>query len=146
MKMELMGKLGKYDKEDWVLFDYAQEQFEKLGDAQKKEELDIERYGFSEEGDWVGEYASNMVLDDINTMKDIVSFAEINRYRGTLLADMSESEKIRVIPLILESLSGLNLPPTAYAVKDDVVVLAWYLNNVMWVWMLSECFESINLF
>ena len=40
-------------------------------------------------------YASNMVLDDINTMKDIVSFAEINRYRGTLLADMSESEKTR---------------------------------------------------
>ena len=69
MKMELMGKLGKYDKEEWILFDYAQKQFEKLGDAQKKEDLDIERYGFSEEGDWVGEHASNMVLDDINTMK-----------------------------------------------------------------------------
>ena len=36
MKMELMGKLGKYDKEDWILFDYAQEQFEKLGRCTEK--------------------------------------------------------------------------------------------------------------
>jgi hypothetical protein len=133
--MELMDKLKKYDNEEFVLFKWAQKEFEKLGDVREKEDWMMKTCGFSEAYRFSEGSERQNVLYDINTMKDIVAHAEINRYREKLQT---------VIPLIIDSLSELHVPPTAYAIKKDAIVLAWYLNNVEHIWIVAENLDAIN--
>ncbi|CZQ89060.1 Hypothetical protein Tpal_1087 [Trichococcus palustris] len=144
--MELMNKIKKYDNEEFLLFDWAQKQLEKTGDVREKEDWLMQSYGFSEDHCYTERSERHLILDDINTMKDIIAYAEINRYRETLLSEMSEEEKETVIPRIIDSLSELYAPPTAYAIKKDAIVLAWYLNNVANVWSLTEDLQAITRF
>jgi hypothetical protein len=144
IKMDLMNKIKKYENEEFVLFDWAQKRFEKLGNVREKEDCMMKSCGFSEKYHFVEGAERQRVLHDIHTMKDIVAHAEINRYRETLLSEMSEAEMQTIIPLIIDSLSALDVPPTAYAIKKDAIVLAWYLNNVEYIWMVAENLEAIN--
>lgn len=83
------------------------------------------------------------VLDDVNTLKNVMVFAEINRYRETLLSDMQGGEKSEVINLIIDNLSRFHAKPVAYEIKDDSIVVGWYLNSVINTFRFSECIEAM---
>lgn len=142
MKMELMKKLEKYNKEEWILFDNAQEQFEKNSEA--KNTYMVESDNLPEQGDFPEGYDDRWIVDDIETLKDVVAYSEINSFKGKVLSDMNEKERSIVIPRIIGSLSVLDAGPTAYTVKDDSIKLAWYLNNSMLIWSLSDSFAVLS--
>ncbi|WP_226668714.1 hypothetical protein [Metabacillus litoralis] len=83
------------------------------------------------------------VLDDVNTVKNVMVFAEINRYKETLLLDMQEEERSKVISLIIDNLNRFHVKPVAYEVKTDSIVVAWYLNTVMNTFRFSESIEAL---
>ena len=142
MKMELMKKLEKYNKGEWILFDNAQEQFEKNSEAKKR--YMIESDNFSEQGDFSEGYDDRWIVDDIETLNDVVAYSEINSFKGKLFSDMNEKERSVVIPRIIGSLSVLEARPTAYTVNDDSIKLAWYLNNSMLIWSLADSFAVLS--
>ena len=142
MKMELMKKLEKYNKEEWILFDNAQEQFEKNSEANKR--YMIESDNFSEQGDFPEGYDDRWIVEDIEALNDVVAYSEINSFKGKLFSDMNEKERSVVIPRIIESLSVLEALPTAYTVNDDSIKLAWYLNNSMLIWSLADSFAVLS--
>lgn len=142
MKMELMKKLEKYNKGEWILFDNAQEQFEKNSEAKKR--YMIESDNFSEQGDFSEGYDDRWIVDDIETLNDVVAYSEINSFKGKLFSDMNEKERSVVIPRIIGSLSVLEARPTAYTVNDDSIKFAWYLNNSMLIWSLADSFAVLS--
>jgi hypothetical protein len=143
LKMELMQKLEKYNNEDWTLFDGAQKQFEKT--INSKRGYMTESNNLSEEGDFLLEgYDDNDVLNDIDTVKDVMVYSEINSFKEKLLSDMNEEERSTVIPRIIGSLSALDAPPMAYVVKDESIKLAWYLNNILLFWSLSDTVADLS--
>lgn len=141
--MELMQKLGKYHEENWIVFDDAQNKFDQIRD--KKSCYVTELDDSSEENSYFEEYDDGHVLDDIETVKDVVAFSEITSFKGKLLSDMEEKDRIIIIPHIINSLSKLDSRPMAYTVKDDSIKLAWYLNNMMHIWTLSDLFDVASI-
>jgi hypothetical protein len=141
--MELMQKLGKYHEENWIVFDDAQNKFDQIRD--KKSCYVTEMDDSSEENSYFEEYDDGHVLDDIETVKDVVAFSEITSFKGKLLSDMEEKDRIIIIPHIINSLSKLDARPMAYTVKDDSIKLAWYLNNMMHIWTLSDLFDVASI-
>ncbi|OXS60822.1 hypothetical protein B0G93_10799 [Bacillus sp. V-88] len=82
-------------------------------------------------------------LFDINCLKNIMLFAEINRYRGRLLTDINAEERNEVDRLIIEHLNQFHIRPIGYEVKRDVIVIAWYMEDVMSTYNLSENLYSL---
>ena len=140
--MELMKKLEKYNKEEWILFDNAQEQFEKNSEAKKR--YMIESDNLSEQGDFPEGYDDRWIVDDIEALKDVVAYSEINSFKGKLFSDMNEKERSVVIPRIIGSLSVLDAGPMAYTVKDDSIKLAWYVTNSVYIWSLADSFAVLS--
>lgn len=84
-----------------------------------------------------------IVLDDVNTLKNVMIFAEINRYRETLLVDFQEEDRNKVIGLIIENLNEFHVKPVAYEVKGDSIIVAWYLRSVINTFRFSDSIEGL---
>ncbi|MCR4352016.1 hypothetical protein NT851_19455, partial [Bacillus amyloliquefaciens] len=109
----------------------------------RKEQSLMERCPFGDElsdGNGENDFA---VLDDVNTVKNVMVFVEINRYRETLLLDMQEGERSNVISLIIDNLNKYHVKPVAYEVKANSIVVAWYLNTVINTFRFSESIEAL---
>jgi len=97
----------------------------------EKEKKLLEIYPFGDEvGDLNGEN-NFAVLDDVNTLKNLMAFAEITRYRETLLVDMTQEERDEVTKKIISNLDKFDVKPIGYEIKEDSIVIAWYLNSVI---------------
>ncbi|WP_067727839.1 hypothetical protein [Oceanobacillus damuensis] len=110
----------------------------------KKEQRLMERHPFGDElanEDGENDFA---VLDDVNTLKNVMVFAEINRYRETLLSDMQDGERSKVISLIIDNLNRFHVKPVAYEVKADSIVVAWYPNTVINTFRFSESILALE--
>lgn len=141
--MTVIEKAQKYYKGNLSFFDDAQEQYKHLGSVLDKEKRLMEICPFGDEiNDSNGENVF-AVLDDVNTLKNVMVFAEINRYRETLLADMPEDERRKVTRLIINNLDKFHVKPVAFEVKEDAIVVAWYLNSVINTFRFSENIEAL---
>jgi hypothetical protein len=135
MTLNMIAK--KYYKGNLSFFDDSKARYEDFSDTLGWELRYSEEEPLSEEAE--GFYGKEFAkLFDINPLKNIMLFAEINRYRGKLLKDIDVGERIKVNQLIIDHLSQFHIKPIGYEVKTDVVVLAWYLEDVMRTFNLSE--------
>ena len=135
MTLNVIAK--KYYKGNLSLFDDSKARYEEFSDTLGWERHYLESEPLSEEAESFSgkEFAK---LFDINPLKNIMLFAEINRYRGRLLKDIEIEERTKVNQLIIDHLSQFHIKPIGYDVKTDVVVIAWYLEDVMPTFSLSE--------
>lgn len=135
MTLNMIAK--KYYKGNLSFFNDSKARYEDFCDTLGWELRYSEEGPLSEEAEefYGGEFAK---LFDINPLKNIMLFAEINRYRGRLLKDIDVEERIKVNQLIIDHLDQFHIKPIGYEVKTDVVVLAWYLEDVMRTFNLSE--------
>ncbi|MCA0151352.1 hypothetical protein LCD52_21870 [Rossellomorea vietnamensis] len=78
------------------------------------------------------------VLDDVNTLKNLMAFAEITRYKETLLVDMTEKDRNEVTQRIINNLDMFHVKPVGYEIKKDSIVVAWYLNSVINTFTFSD--------
>lgn len=141
----VVEQMQKYYKGKLTFFGDVQEHDESqsLDRMLKKEKCLMERHPFGDElSDENGEN-DFAVLDDVNTVKNLMVFAEINRFRETLLSDMQEEERSEVIRLIIDNLSRFHAKPVAYELKEDTIVVGWYLNSVINTFRFSECIEAM---
>ncbi|MGM2457250.1 hypothetical protein ACS2PT_12360 [Bacillus cereus group sp. BceL015] len=140
--MLLKEQTQKYYKGKLTFINNVQEH-SRLENISRKEQRLMERYPFGDElSDENGEN-DFAVIDDVNTVKNVMVFAEINRYRETLLLDMQEEERSKVISLIIDNLNRFHVEPVAYEVKGGSIVLAWYLNTVINTFRFSESIEAL---
>ena len=140
--MLLKEQTQKYYKGKLTFINNVQEHC-RLENISGKEQRLMERYSFGDElSDENGEN-DFAVLDDVNTVKNVMVFAEINRYREALLLDMQEEERSKVISLIIDNLNKFHVKPVAYEVKADSIVVAWYLNTVINTFRFSESIEAL---
>ena len=82
------------------------------------------------------------VLDDVNTLKNIMIFAEITRYKDTLLTDMAEEERNKTIQIIVDNLDKFEVTPVGYEINQDSLVIGWYLNSVINTFWFSDCISA----
>lgn len=133
----------KYYKGDLSFFDDSKARYEDFSDTLSWELHYLETEPLSEEAeDFSGQEFAK--LFDINPLKNIMLFAEINRYRGRLLTDIDIEERDKVNQLIIDHLGQFHIKPIGYEVKPDVVVIAWYLSDVIPTYNFSENLPWIN--
>ncbi|MBG9587989.1 hypothetical protein [Cytobacillus firmus] len=140
--MMLKEQTQKYYKGKLTFINNVQEH-SRFDNISRKELSLMERCPFGDElsdGNGENDFA---VLDDVNTVKNVMVFVEINRYRETLLLDMQEGERSNVISLIIDNLNKFHVKPVAYEVKADSIVVAWYLNTVINTFRFSESIEAL---
>ncbi|MFJ7725878.1 hypothetical protein ACIQXV_06905 [Neobacillus sp. NPDC097160] len=141
--MLLKEQTQKYYKGNLTFFDDAQKQVEELENIYKKEKRLMELNPFGDEiadSDGKNDFA---VLDNVNTLKNLMAFAEITRYREDLLAEMPEDGKRKVIQLIIDNLKMFHVKPVAYEIKKDSIIVAWYLNSVINTFTFSDQVEAL---
>lgn len=140
--MLLKEQTQKYYKGKLTFINNGQEHIG-LENISGKEQRLMERYDFGDE--IFDENGENdfAVLDDVNTVKNVMVFAEVNRYREKLLSDMQDGERSKVISLIIDNLNKFHVKPVAYEVKADSIVVAWYLNTVINTFRFSESIEAL---
>ena len=136
--MKLKMQTQKYYKGDLTLLDDSEERFGDFGDALEWEKVNMELEPFGDESEAIYGTKDYSILFDINTLKNVMIFSEITRFRDTLLADMPYEERSKINQLIVDNLSKFHIKPIAYEIKRDVIVLAWYLENVISAFKLSE--------
>ncbi|MEH7872478.1 hypothetical protein V7685_00565 [Bacillus velezensis] len=110
--MMLKEQIQKYYKGKLTFIKHS-----RFDNISRKEQSLMERCPFGDElsdGNGENDFA---VLDDVNTVKNVMVFVEINRYRETLLLDMQEGERSNVISLIIDNLNKFHVKPVAYEVK-----------------------------
>ncbi|TYS18051.1 hypothetical protein FZC78_09495 [Rossellomorea vietnamensis] len=98
-----------------------------------KEKRLMEIYSFGEDSE--SDFA---VLDDVNTLKNLMAFAEVTRYKERLLADMTVEERDEVTKRIIKNLDEFHVKPVGYEIKKDSIVVAWYLNSVINTFRFSD--------
>ncbi|MFK9091713.1 hypothetical protein [Bacillus salipaludis] len=129
--MLLINHIQKCYRGNLTLLEGAEEQYTRNGDLGEKEKSLMAIYPFGDEvSDSSGEN-DFAVLDDVNTLKNLMAFAEITRYKETLLAEMTQEERNKVIELIINNLNRFEVKPIGYEIKQDSIVIAWYLNSVI---------------
>ncbi|WP_112182538.1 hypothetical protein [Paraliobacillus zengyii] len=84
------------------------------------------------------------VLEDINTLKNLMAFAEINSFKEILLVDMTENERYEVTQRIINNLDKFHVKPVGYEIKKDSIVIAWYLNSVINTFTFSDQSTALN--
>ena len=126
--MQLINHIQNCYRGNLTLLEDAEEQYARDGDLDKKERSLMAVYPFGDEvSDSNGEN-DFVVLDDVNTLKNLMAFAEITHYKESLLAEMTQDERNKVIELIINNLNKFEVKPIGYEIKGDSIVIAWYLN------------------
>ncbi|MGW6190585.1 hypothetical protein ACWFRC_07520 [Bacillus cereus] len=136
--MKIEEQAQKYYKGNLIFFDDAQEQIERFGSINQKEEWLMNLYPFSDEILYEEGDCKFAVLDDVNTLKNLMVFAEINRYKETLFSDMDDDERDKTIQLIINNLGDFHVKPIGYEIKYDSIIVAWYLNSVINTFTFSD--------
>lgn len=135
----IRSQIQKYYQGNLTLLKGAEEQYENQGILLEKEQELMEIHEFGDElicSD--GSENHFKVLDDVNTLKNIMMFAEITRYKNTLLSDMDEEERDATNQLIIDNLNRFHVVPVGYEIKKDSILIAWYLSNVINSFRLSD--------
>jgi hypothetical protein len=143
-QMKIVEQVQGYYKGSLTFFDDVKEQDESLDRVMKKEQRLMDLHPFGDELSDSNDESDFAVLDDVNTLKNVVVFVEINRYRETFLSDMQEKERDIVIRLMIDNLNRFHVKPVAYEVKEDSIVVGWYLNSAINTFRFSECIEAIE--
>ncbi|OAS83106.1 hypothetical protein [Metabacillus litoralis] len=130
--MSLLKHIQKIYKGNLKLLDEFKKQDEVFLKAPEKEEDLIELYdfgiGLQKDFNLEKEYD---VIQNIITLKNVMVFAEINRYKKKLLMDMKEQERKETVQLIVNSLDGFGIEPVGYEIRENKIIVAWYLDSVM---------------
>lgn len=71
------------------------------------------------------------VLDNVNTLKNLMAFAEITRYKQTLLSNMTKEERNEVTAKIINNLDKFEVKPVGYEITENSIIVAWYLNPII---------------
>ncbi|MGC7929585.1 hypothetical protein ACP3VS_13265 [Lysinibacillus sp. VIII_CA] len=130
--MSLLEHIQKNYKGNLKLLDEFKKQDEVFLKASEKEEDLIELYdfgiGLQKDFNLEKEYD---VIQNIISLKNVMVFAEINRYKKRLLMDMKEQERKETVQLIINNLHGLGMEPVGYEIRENKIIVAWYLDSVI---------------
>lgn len=138
--MSLEKLVQRYYRGNLTLFGDAQKQYESLGNVEEKESRsiiadDLESSNGCENDFWV--------LDNVNPLKNVMVFAEITHYKRCPLADMEEEERNNTIQFLIDNLDKFDVKPVGYEVKNDSLVIGWYLNNAIDTFTFSINIEAL---
>ncbi|OXS60820.1 hypothetical protein B0G93_10797 [Bacillus sp. V-88] len=119
----------KYYSSKLILINDGEKEDPKEIMNKEKRLMDLELF----EDDTLGAIKRNncVVLDNVCTLKNLTAFAEITRYKETLLADMAKEERDEVTHQIINHLEEFEVKPIGYEIKENSIVLAWHLNSVI---------------
>jgi hypothetical protein len=130
--MSLENHIRKNYKGNLTLLDDSKRSDEIFYEAAEKEEHLIDLYDFGIELQRNCKIEKEYeVLQNIISLKNVMMFAEINRYKKTLFVDMEEQERKKKIQLVIDNLVKFNKKPVGYEIKEDVIIVAWYLDSVI---------------
>jgi hypothetical protein len=124
LKNRYNGNLTIIDKHDG---EYIPEK------TQLREKAMVDGKFFSDEiEDGNGVPSHYALLQDIVTLKHVMAFAEVTRYKEKLLTEMTIEEREKVIKIIVGNLDSFDVKPVCYEItEENSIVLAWYLNEVI---------------
>ncbi|MGS0433390.1 hypothetical protein ACU8YK_00265 [Bacillus paranthracis] len=130
--MSLEKHIRKNYKGNLTLLDESKRSNEVFCEASEKEEHLIDLYDFGIELQRSFKIEKEYeVLQNIISLKNVMMFAEINRYKKTLFVDMEEQERKKKIQLVVDNLAKFDKKPVGYEIKDNVIIVAWYLDSVI---------------
>lgn len=129
--MQLINHIQKCYRGNLTLLEDLEEQYARKGVLDKKERSSVAVYPFENEISNSNGENGFAVLDDVNTLKNLMAFAEITHYKESLLVEMTQSERNRVTELIINNLNKFEANPVGYEIREDSIVIAWYLNPLI---------------
>lgn len=135
--MTLVKRTQKYYKGKLTFLNDVQTQCESEKILRREKRL-MELNPFGDELSDSNDKNDFAVLDDVNTLKNLMAFAEITRYKETLLVDMTEEDRSEVTQRIINNLDKFHVKPVGYEIKQDSIVVAWYLNSVINTFTFSD--------
>ncbi|SDM42679.1 hypothetical protein [Sediminibacillus halophilus] len=131
--MSLEKLLKRYYSGNFTWLQIEDAKKEEYKNSLKKEEEFVSLYEFGNElkMDFWHEDDEVNPLEGIIAFKNVMFFAEINRYGTKRFTEMEEQEKRTTIELIITNLDKLEMKPVGYEVKEEGIVLAWYRSPIM---------------
>lgn len=143
--MTVIKQVQKWYKGNPVFFNDVEVECSPEAITEKEKHLmDYDLFGV--EFDDFGEKDEFAVLDDVSTLKNLMAFAEITRFRETLLVDMEQEEREKVTEKIINNLDRFHTKPIGYEIKEESIVLIWYLNSVINTFTFSDQSTGLTQF
>ncbi|MGP4107937.1 hypothetical protein [Virgibacillus sp. L01] len=132
--MESLKKhVQKQYKGDLTFFKSAQENYERIcffSDLQK--DLDeVDSFG-------EGSMKSMELLDGVNTLKNVMAFAEVKGYKKKPFYGIPKRKKGEAVRSIIKDLDKCDIKPVAYEVRRESIIFVWFQNLVIHKFPFSE--------
>lgn len=132
--MNMKEQAQKYYKGKLTFFDNAEEQVEIL----EKEKWLMDRNPFGDGYTTPVKENEFAILDDVNTLKNVMAFAEITRFREIQIVDMTQEERQNITQVIIDNLNKFHIEPIGYEITKSSIIVGWYLNSVINTFTFSD--------